>query len=103
MEGIQNYTLVAGAISATVGLLGILWTIFKFINRQKEQDAELAAMKQSIHDQNAFFREELQVLTRGMLAALDGLKQMGANGEVTKTHNDITEHLNRAAHRETEG
>ena len=35
---------------------------------------------------------ELQVICFGMLACLDGLKQQGCNGDVTKAHDKLTKH-----------
>ena len=34
----------------------------------------------------------------GLLATLDGLKQLGANGNVTDAHEKLEKHLNQTAH-----
>ena len=48
-------------------------------------------------------RDELCVLSYGMLAALDGLKQLHCNGEVTKAHDMLSKHLNKQAHGQHNG
>lgn len=53
----------------------------------KEQAEELKAVK-----------EELCVLAFAMLAALDGLRQQGCNGNVTRAHEMLEKHLNQQAH-----
>ena len=75
---------VLGAIAAIVGYFarGIRW-----VDRQKAQDKELAELK-----------EELTLLTYGILASLKGLKEQGCNGPVTEAINKIEKHLNKKAH-----
>ena len=53
----------------------------------KEHAEELKAIK-----------DELCVLAYAMLAALDGLKQQGCNGNVTEAHGMLSKHLNQQAH-----
>lgn len=75
---------VLGAIAAIVGYFarGVRW-----VDRQKAQDKELAELK-----------EELTLLTYGILASLKGLKEQGCNGPVTEAINKIEKHLNKKAH-----
>lgn len=103
MEVIQTFIVVASGISSLVALIGFLWTIFKFVNRQKEQDKEIADIKKTIKDEITALKEELQVITYGVLSALDGLKQMGANGNVTDAHEHIQKHMNKEAHKPMTG
>ena len=75
---------VLGAIAAIVGYFarGVRW-----VDRQKAQDKELAELK-----------EELTLLTYGILASLKGLKEQGCNGPVTEAISKIEKHLNKKAH-----
>ena len=43
-------------------------------------------------------KDELCVLAYSLLAVLDGLKQQGCNGEVTKAHASLEKYLNQKAH-----
>ena len=75
---------VLGALAAIVGYFarGVRW-----VDRQKAQDKELAELK-----------EELTLLTYGILASLKGLKEQGCNGPVTEAISKIEKHLNKKAH-----
>lgn len=42
--------------------------------------------------------DELCVMSWALLATLDGLKQKGCNGNVTKAHEALEKHLNKKAH-----
>ena len=78
----------AALLTAASGIIGVFWTLFKFVERQKKQDQELANMKQ-----------EQQMLCYGIAACLDGLTQLGANSNVTKAKEKFEKYINEAAHR----
>ena len=46
-------------------------------------------------------KEELTLLTYGVLACLMGLKEKGCNGPVTKAIDDIEKYINKKAHDQT--
>mgnify|MGYP001042342923 CR=1 FL=1 len=80
--------LELAALLGAFGTLGaLLYKVFKWVERQKEQDAEIEAIK----------REQC-VMCYGLLATLDGLKQLGANGNVTNAYEKLEKHLNQTAH-----
>lgn len=87
-------TLITAASVLTA--LGVLWKtaskIGTFLQRQKKQDEELAAI-----------RAEQTMLCYGILACLKGLKEQGCNGPVTEALNKLEKHLNAAAHGQEEG
>lgn len=76
------------ALLAAIGAIGaLLYKGFQFMERQKAQDEEIQGMK-----------EEQCVMCYAILATLDGLKQLGANGNVTAAHEKLEKHLNQSAH-----
>ena len=84
----------AGTVLELAALLGafsavgaFLYKAFRWMERQKAQDAEIDAIK-----------KEQCVMCYGLLATLDGLKQLGANGNVTDAHEKLEKHLNQSAH-----
>ena len=77
----------ATIIGAIVALYTYFSKMVRFMDRQKEQDAELKLI-----------RDEQRILIEGILACLQGLKEQGCNGSVTLEIEKITAHLNRAAH-----
>lgn len=77
----------AGLLAAISALLGALFKVHTWILRQEQQDKEIADIK-----------AELKILSKGMLASLDGLEQLGCNHIVPDTKNMLSEHINNKAH-----
>lgn len=82
---------IASTLGAVGAIIGLLFTLFNWINKQKEQDKDIRKMK-----------DEQCLLTYGVLACLKGLKEQGCNGPVTEAIEKIEKHINKAAH-EQEG
>lgn len=80
------------AVLAALGGIGgvVVWCI-KFVDRQKKQDKELAAI-----------RKEQTLICHGILACLRGLEEQGCDGPVHEALNKLEKHLNQAAHEEEE-
>ena len=78
------------AVLAALGGIGsvVVWCI-KFVDRQKKQDKELAAI-----------RREQTVICYGILACLRGLEEQGCDGPVHEALAKLEKHLNQAAHEE---
>ena len=80
--------ITAGAVlAALIAIFGYYNKVYKFIMQQKKQDEDIKGMK-----------EELTVLTHGVLACLKGLKEQGCNGAVTEAIADMEKYLNKKAH-----
>ena len=84
-ETILQSAAIVSAISvlAAVAVRGV-----KFYLDRKRQETELENVK-----------AEMRVLCYGVLACLDGLKQMGCDGNVSRAKQDLEKHLNTAAHK----
>ena len=83
----QTFITAASLITALGLIIGTFVKVVRWMDKQKEQDEEIKLLK-----------KEQQVLCYGMLAALDGLKQLGANGNVTEAYNRLEKHLNERSH-----
>lgn len=80
--------ITAGAvIGALVAIIGYYNKIYKFVQQQKDQDKDIKGMK-----------EELTILTYGVLACLKGLKEQGCDGAVTDAIDKTERFLNQKAH-----
>lgn len=107
---IVNTIVTIGAVAAAVAAIwGVVFGITKWVQHQNGQSAEIRSLqehhdkdigelKQSEHERSTRVENELCILSYAVLAVLDGLKQQGCNGEVTKAHNDLEKYLNQKAH-----
>jgi hypothetical protein len=86
-------------IAAVGGIMALIFKFVHWVDRQQEQDAELQLLK-AIHEADMeSLQEELTVVCYALLACLDGLKQLGANGNVTHALDALDKHLNQKAHK----
>ena len=84
----QEIVEIAKWLSAAGAVSGAFFAVFKFLEREKHQQAEIAAIKR-----------EQSVMCYGILACLKGLKEQGCNGPVTEAINAIEKHINKQAHK----
>lgn len=95
----EEITISLGAIVEVAKILGAIGTIagvflavYKFVESNKKQSAEIKAIK-----------KEQTLVCYGVLACLKGMKEQGCNGPVTTALDKLEKHLNQAAHDEEEG
>ena len=84
----QTVITAAAVLGAVATLLGGLSAVHSWYQRQNKQDEDIRAMK-----------EEMCLLTYGVLACLKGLKEQGCNGPVTVAIDKIEKHMNQEAHK----
>lgn len=82
---------LAGIIGAISVIGGFLFAIFRFVEQQKANKAEIKAVK-----------KELTLICYGLSACLDGLEQLHCNHTVPVAREKLSKHLNQAAHDEDE-
>lgn len=99
MTTVQAVTAVCAMIAAVGGIVALVFKFVRWVDRQKAQDQELQALKTTHEADIKALQEELTVICYANLACLDGLKQLGANGNVTKAHDKLDKHLNQKAHK----
>lgn len=75
-------------IGALAVILGLAAKSYKWYLKQNTKDQEIEQLK-----------EEQCIICYGLLSCLDGLKQLGANGNVTVAHEKLEKHINRSAHK----
>lgn len=78
---------IASLCGACGVIFGIIAFVVRFFDRQKRQDQDIKDIK-----------EEQTMTTYVLLAVLDGLRQQGCNGEVTKAHDKLSKFINEKAH-----
>ena len=84
----QNVITAAAVVSGLTVIGAAAVKILKFWLDQKNQDREIDQVKR-----------EMGLICYGVLACLDGLKQMGCDGNVTQAKTDLEKYLNKTAHK----
>lgn len=109
---VNTLIILGSVVTAILTIGGVAVAIIKWVLNQNKQSDDIVALKKK-HDEDMAatkeqekadvqaIKDELCVLSYAMLAALDGLKQLHCNGEVTKTHDRLKKHLNQTAHGQT--
>lgn len=109
LETVDVIIKTAALVGAVGGIWAAVYAVIKWFQKQEKQSTDIAelrkqherdyeAMQKKESDDLKALNDELCVLSYAMLAALDGLKQQGCNGEVTKAHDRLEKHLNQKAH-----
>lgn len=83
----ETFLKMVAVMTGVGSLWAIIYKVVQWLERQKEQDKEIQNIK-----------KEQCVMCYGLLATLDGLKQLGANGNVTDAYNKLEKHINQSAH-----
>ncbi len=84
---VQTIITAAAVLAAVAAFIGYYNKAYRWVQKQSAQDAEIASIK-----------EEMTLLTYGILSCLKGLKEQGCNGPVTDAINRIEKHMNKRAH-----
>ncbi len=93
--------ITAGAVISAVTAISVLLARFvRWVDRQKQQDQELANLRAKHEADNSAICEELQLMTFGLLACLKGLSSQGCNGPVTEAISKFEKFINQKAHKE---
>ena len=95
----QTIITAAALLSAATALIIAFSKFVRWVDKQKQQTEDIEKLKTEHNKDIQEVKDELQVLCYGMLAALDGLIQKGANGNVTKAHEKLEKHLNSKSHK----
>ena len=83
-----DFIIRLAALFGAFGAIGtMLYKSFHWMEQQRLQEMEIENIK-----------KEQCVMCYGLLATLDGLKQLGANGNVSDAYQKLEKHLNQTAH-----
>ena len=96
---IFDLILTISAVLTAICVIGaFVWKIISWFLSQHKQTTDIEDLKTHHDNEIKTVKDELCVISFALLAALDGLKQLGANGNVTAAHNELEKHLNKQAH-----
>lgn len=91
MIAINDFITIVSGITSVGVLIGMLFTLFRWLNKQKKQDTDIRGIK-----------KEMTLICFCMQACLDGLEQLGANHTVPVAKEKLEKHLNKMAHEQEE-
>ncbi|WP_458397457.1 branched-chain amino acid ABC transporter permease [Anaerotignum sp.] len=99
-----DFIIKLGAVLAALGTLwAMIYKLIKWMEQLKRQDEMINELRKEHKEDIKVIQKEQCVMCYALLAALDGLKQLGANGNVTDAYQKLEKHLNRSAHETEEG
>lgn len=96
----QGIVLAGSVLGAVTAFVTLLIKMIRWVDRQKQQDVELKALKENHARDIASLQHEQTLAIYGILAALKGLSEQGCNGPVTEAIGKIEKYLNQKAHGE---
>ena len=94
----QTIITAFAVVSAIVGLVALFAKGVRWVDRQKQQDGDIKALRETHNHDMGSMKQEQTLIVYGLLACLKGLKEQGCNGPVTEAINRIEKHLNQKAH-----
>lgn len=84
----QTILTAASVLSALVLLFGAVFAVYRWYLKQNKRNEDIRETK-----------DELSLLTYGVLACLKGLAEQGCDGPVKTAIDKIEKHLNQQAHK----
>ena len=98
MSLIDKVTAISALIIAIGVIASSLIKFYKWVSKPKETEEDLKKIDNKQKEDIKAIKTELCMTTYCLLACLDGLKQLGANGNVTEAHDRLQKYLNQQAH-----
>lgn len=94
----QTVVTIAAVLAAAATIGTYAAKIVRWVDHQKEQDKQLAALEKRRAEDKKQINDELCLNTYGLLACLKGLQEQGCNGPVSEAIGKIEKHINQRAH-----
>ena len=89
---------LAEIIGACSVILGVIIGGYKLYDKAMDKLNELERRITVLEQENKRIKRENALLIKGLQGCLNGLQQLGCNGEVTDTKKAIDDYINNAAH-----
>mgnify|MGYP003294476542 CR=1 FL=1 len=95
----QSIITAFAFVTAAIGLIVFFVKLVRWVDKLNALSNELEKLKQAHTGDIVIINTELTVICYSLLAALDGLKQLGANGNVSEAYEKLEKHLNTMSHK----
>ena len=86
----------SSVLTSLLVLFGAVFAAYRWYLKQNRQDGDIKKIRE---DDLKSIKDELCLLTYGVLACLKGLAEKGCDGPVTDATEKIEKHLNQQAHK----
>ena len=95
----QSVITAFAFVSAVIGLIVLFVKLVRWVDKLNALADDLEKLKNAHDSDIENVNKELTVICYALLAALDGLKQLGANGNVSEAYEVLEKHLNTQSHK----
>lgn len=95
---LDTIILAGSAVGVIATLIGVILKVHKWYLRQESMAAEIADLKKHHEEDLNRVNQENTMICYALSACLNGLQQLGANGDVTIAKDKLDKFLNQQAH-----
>ena len=95
----QTFITASAFVGAVIALVTYFSKVVRWVDKQAKQDEDIKKLQKHHEEDIASIKEEQTLLVEGILACLQGLKEQGCNGPVTKAIDKYEKYLNQKAHK----
>lgn len=95
---LQTIITAAAVLGATTALVVAFAKLVRWVDAQKKQSVDIEKLKATHNADMDIVKQELALLVEGVLACLQGHREQGCNGPVTKGIEKLENYLNQKAH-----
>lgn len=95
---LDTIILLGGAVGVVATLIGVILKVHKWYLEQEAMKKEIAELKKHHEADMTRVNEENTLICYALSACLNGLQQLGANGDVTIAKDKLDKFLNQKAH-----
>lgn len=95
---LDTIILAGSAVGVIATLIGVILKVHKWYLKQEAIEKEVAELKKHHEEDLTRVNEENTMICYALSACLNGLQQLGANGEVPIARDKLDKFLNQKAH-----
>ncbi|MGN0457717.1 MAG: hypothetical protein ACI4IL_01930 [Eubacterium sp.] len=100
MQKATEIIITAGAVAtAVLTVFSIVKSVYSYVQKRQENARKLEEQNTVQEQDIARLKEENTLICYGLIAALDGLEQLGANHIVPVAKNKLEKYINQQAHK----
>lgn len=95
---LDTLILIGGAFGVIATMIGVILKVHKWYLKQEQMEKRLNELEEHHEKDMERVNEENTLICFALSACLNGLQQLGANGDVTVAKDKLDKFLNQKAH-----